>query len=390
MNDHLMNVYARMPVAFVRGEGVHLFDEDGRRYLDAITGIGVCSLGHAHPEIASAIADQAATLIHTSNIPRIPLQEKLANRLAEISGLDRLFFTNSGAEAVECAIKLARQYASQKGNAAPQILVVGGSFHGRTLACISATDNSSAQAGFAPLLPGFPVAPFGDVQAVASALAANPDIAAILLEPIQGEGGINVPPDGYLPALRELCDQHDALLILDEVQSGVCKSGRWFAWQYEDVQPDIVAIAKALGNGFPVGACLARETVAQAFRPGHHGSTYGGNPLACRVALTVLEIMSRDGIAQRAAQTGEWFLAHLRQRLAALPAVTEVRGRGMMIGVALDRPAADIKQYALEMGVLTNVTRGSVIRLLPPLIIEKAELEQLAEVLASAIERLCQ
>ncbi|MEM9182737.1 MAG: aspartate aminotransferase family protein [Pseudomonadota bacterium] len=384
--DHLMNVYGRLTVGFVSGRGVWLTGDDGRDYLDAISGIGVCSLGHGQPELAAALADQAGKLIHTSNIPRIPLQEQLADRLAEISGLERAFFTNSGAEAMECAVKLARLYHWRQGRANTDILVAKGSFHGRTLACISATDNLKSQEGFGPIVGGFTPVEFGDLAAIEQAFNDNPNIGAVMLEPIQGEGGINVPPLGFLKGLRDLCDRYEALLVLDEVQSGICKTGRWFAFQHEDMKPDILTCAKALGNGVPIGACLASERVAAAFQPGNHGSTFGGNPLACRAGLTVLDIMTRDDTAGQAAASGEAFMAMLRERLGGHPAVREIRGRGLMVGVELVADCAEIKAMAMEAGVLLNVTRGRVIRLLPPLVINQQELETLATVVADCVE----
>ncbi|MEM7706352.1 MAG: aspartate aminotransferase family protein [Pseudomonadota bacterium] len=381
-----MNVYGRLTVGFVSGHGVWLTGDDGREYLDAISGIGVCSLGHGHPELAAALADQAGKLIHTSNIPRIPLQEQLADRLAEISGLERAFFTNSGAEAMECAVKLARLYHWRRGRANTDILVAKGSFHGRTLACISATDNLKSQEGFGPIVGGFTAVEFGDLAAIEQAFKDNPNIGAVMLEPIQGEGGINVPPLGFLKGLRDLCDRYEALLVLDEVQSGVCKTGRWFAFQHEDMKPDILTCAKALGNGVPIGACLASEHVAAAFQPGNHGSTFGGNPLACRAGLTVLDIMTRDDTAGQAAASGEEFMAMLRERLGGHPAVREIRGRGLMVGVELVADCAEIKAMAMESGVLLNVTRGRVIRLLPPLVINQQELETLATVVSDCVE----
>ncbi|MDJ0654006.1 MAG: aspartate aminotransferase family protein [Xanthomonadales bacterium] len=387
--DHLLGVYGRMPVRFQRGEGVWLWDDQGNRYLDAITGIGVCSLGHAHPEIADAIADQARTLIHTSNIPRIPLQEQLAEQLCEIAGMDHAFFGNSGAEAIECCVKMARAYGHRvRGISSPEILVMSGCFHGRTMTCISASDNPKYQQGFEPLLPGFVSAPFGDLDAVRALASSHPSLVAVMLEPVQGEGGVVVAPDGYLADLRGLCDELGLLLIADEVQTGMGKTGSWFAYQHEQVVPDIVAVAKALGNGVPIGACLARAEVSQVMVPGDHGSTYGGNPLACRAGLAVINIMRRDDIPQRAADMGQRLRLRLGQRLADTPGVREIRGRGLMIGIELDRDATPVKTAALGRHVLTNVTRGKVVRLLPPLIIEQEELELLAEVIGDSILQL--
>ncbi|MFK7958406.1 MAG: aspartate aminotransferase family protein [Lysobacterales bacterium] len=385
-HKHLMNVYGRTAVGFVRGDGVWLQGDDDRRYLDAISGIGVCSLGHGNAELAQAVADQAATLIHTSNIPRIPLQERLADRLCEISAMDRVFFTNSGAEAMECSVKLARLFHWRRGRPNIDILVARGSFHGRTLTCVSATDNLKSQEGFGPIVDGFIPVAFGDIEAIEQALDSNPNIGAVMLEPIQGEGGINLPPKGFLRQLRELCDTRKVLLVLDEVQSGIAKTGRWFAFQHEEIVPDILACAKALGNGVPIGACLAREAVAEAFQPGNHGSTFGGNPLACRAGVTVLEIMTRDNIPGQAAAQGQWFLDHLSDRLGSHPAVKEIRGRGLMVGIELFDDCPEMKSLALDRGALINVTRGKVIRLLPPLIINRDELTALTDILLDCIE----
>jgi acetylornithine aminotransferase len=388
MISKLMHTYAPLPVAFTRGEGAWLWDEDGRRYLDAISGLGVCSLGHAHPELAKVIADQAAKLLHTGNLVRIPWQETLAEKLVEVTGLERAFIGNSGAEAIECALKISRIAGHRKGQDVPGVIVMENSFHGRTMAALSATGSRKAQAGFEPLVGGFIRAPFGDLEAIATIARRHQDIAALLVEPIQGEAGIRVPPAGYLEALREICDEFGWLLIFDEIQSGLCRTGKWYAHQHEDVLPDILTTAKALANGLPVGACIARGPAAELFSPGQHGSTFGGNPLVSRTACTVLDIMCAENLADRAGHTGNHMLDQFRQQLGANPIVREVRGRGLMIGIELDRDANELKQAALERGVLINVTQDRVIRLLPPLIIDAEQAEEIIEVVCSLIEEL--
>lgn len=377
--SHLFNTYARMPVALVRGEGAWLYDDQGQRYLDALSGIAVCSLGHAHPRVAKVIADQAATLLHTANIVRIPQQEALAEALCRISGLDQAFIANSGAEAIECALKLARRHAHARGIERPAVLVTSDSFHGRTLAALSASGNAAIQAGFGPLVDGYIRVPFGDLSAARRAMAEHPEIVAVLVEPIQGEGGVRVAPEGYLAGLREACDQHEALLILDEIQTGMGRTGRWFAFQHEPgLLPDILTVAKALGNGMPIGACLARAEVAELFSPGSHGTTFGGNPLACRVGLEVIEIMQAEGIPERAERMGRRLLERLKAGLDGQPGVVDVRGRGLMIGIELTEPVAELKDVAMARGLIINVTRGNTIRLLPPLIIDDEQLETIA------------
>ena len=383
---HLFDTYIRMPISLVRGEGAWLFDDQNRRYLDALSGIAVCSLGHAHPRIASALADQAGKLIHTANVVHIAEQERLAERLASISGLDRAFIANSGAEAIECALKLARRHAHDQGIERPAVLVATDSFHGRTLAALSASGNAAIQTGFGPLVDGFVRVPFGDEQAAAEAFANHPNLVAALVEPIQGEGGVRVAPPGYLSKLRSLCDQNRALLILDEIQSGIGRTGRWFAYQHEpELLPDIVTVAKALGNGVPIGACLARESVAALLPPGSHGTTFGGNPLACRVALEVLDIMAEQDILAQAENAGNRLVDGLKNALRDVDGVLEVRGRGLMVGVELTETAGELKDQAMELGLIINVTRGSVIRLLPPLIIDGAQVDQIVATVAQLV-----
>ena len=388
MNQYLMNTYAPLPVAFERGEGAWLWDEAGTRYLDAISGLAVCSLGHAHPAVARAIADQAATLVHSGNLVRIPWQERLAEKLAAVTGLEKAFICNSGTEAIECALKITRITGHQKGLAVPGVIVMEHSFHGRTMAALSATGSRKAQAGFEPLVSGFVRAPFGDLEAVTKIAQRHQDIAAVLVEPIQGEAGIRVPPPGYLAGLRSLCDEFGWLLIFDEIQSGLCRTGKWFAHQHEDVVPDLLTTAKALANGLPAGACVARGQAAGAFSPGQHGSTFGGNPLVSRTACTVLDIMRDEDLAGRAGRIGEAMLEQFRQRLASSPVVRDVRGRGLMIGIELDREANQLKQAALSRGVLINVTQERVVRLLPPLIIDSEQAEEIVDVVCSVIGEL--
>jgi len=388
MSNHLMNTYAPLPVAFTHGEGAWLWDEDGRRYLDAISGLGVCSLGHAHPEVARVIADQATRLLHTGNLVRIPWQDRLGDRLAEVTGLDRAFICNSGTEAIECALKITRIAGHRNGQDAPGVIVMEQSFHGRTLAALSATGSRKAQAGFEPLVGGFIRAPFGDLDAISTIARRRQDISAVLVEPIQGEAGIRVPPPGYLSALRQLCDRHGWLLIFDEIQSGLCRTGKWYAHQHEGVLPDLLTTAKALANGLPVGACVARGAAAEAFHPGQHGTTFGGNPLVSRTACTVLDIMRDEDIAGRADRIGGGMLDQFRHRLAADPRVKEVRGRGLMIGIELTLEVNRLKQAALDRGVVLNVTQDRVIRLLPPLIIDEEQAGEIVDVVCGLISEL--
>lgn len=379
-----MHTYSRLPVAFERGEGAWLWDTEGQRYLDALSGIAVCGLGHAHPEVTAAIAEQAARLLHTSNVYRIPHQEKLGERLCELAGMDAAFFCNSGAEANEAAIKLARLVGHKRGIETPTILVTEGSFHGRTLATLTATGNARIQAGFGPLVQGFKRIPYNDLAAAES--AADPSVVALLVEPVQGEGGVNIPAPGYLAGLRELCDRRGWLLMLDEIQTGIGRTGRWFAHQHEDARPDVMSLAKGLGNGFPVGACLARGEAAAAFGPGNHGTTFGGNPLACRVGLAVLDAVEKDGLVVRAERRGLALLAAFREALAGCAGVVEVRGMGLMLGIQLDRPCTELVKRALERGLLINVTAERVIRLLPPLILSDEQAELLVSELSGLVK----
>lgn len=376
--SHLMRAYARQPVSFVRGRGARLWDAQGVEYLDAIAGVAVTSLGHAHPEIAAVIAEQVGMLLHTSNVFRIDWQETLGERLCALTGMQKAFFCNSGAEANEAALKLARLYGHQKGIATPRILVMDNGFHGRTIATLSASGNPAKQAGFAPLLPGFLRVPYNDIDAVRCLAGQSPDIVAVLIEPVQGEGGIRVASTDYLRELRMLCDRQGWLLMLDEIQAGMGRTGAWFGYQHAGIVPDVITLAKALGNGFPIGACLARGAVADLFAPGQHGSTFGGNPLACRVACTVLDIMARDGLPMRAAVLGERLLAGLRKALVAHPGVRAVRGLGLMVGIELDQDCKALVGRALtEQRLLITVTRDTTIRLLPPLICNEVQIDEI-------------
>ena len=379
MRQALMQTYGRLPVSFERGEGAWLWDERNERYLDALSGIAVCGLGHAHPGVTTAIQQQAARLLHTSNLYGIPLQEKLAAALCEHSGMEKVFFCNSGAEANEAAIKLARLFGHQRGFELPRIVVMENAFHGRTMATVTATGNASAQQGFEPLLEGFLRIPYDDLAALDRLAAEHPDIVAVLVEPVQGEGGIRVPSPDYLPGLRARCDANNWLLMLDEVQSGMARTGRWFAFQHAGIAPDVMSLAKGLGNGVPIGACLARGAAAEVLQPGSHGSTFGGNPLAAAAGQAVVDAISGNGLAERAAVLGRRLLAGFRDALDEHPGVREVRGHGLMIGIELDRPCGELVQRALEARMLINVTAGSVVRLLPPLVLTDAEADELLE-----------
>ena len=383
----LMTTYQRLPVTFVRGSGAWLWDDEGRRYLDALSGIAVCGLGHAHPAVAAALCEQAQTLIHVSNLYGIAEQECLGRELCERAAMDSVFFCNSGAEANEAAIKLARLYGHDRGVRTPTIVVMDNSFHGRTMATLTATGNRKAQAGFEPLVQGFVRVAHGDLDALRQVAQNNPDIVAVLVEPVQGEGGIRVPPDGYLAGVRALCDRQGWLLMVDEVQSGMGRTGALFCHQLDDVQPDVMTLAKGLANGVPIGACLARGRAAELFTPGRHGTTFGGNPLACRAALAVLKTLEDERLAERAGVLGERLRQGLAARLGALPAVTDIRGRGLMIGIELDRPCGELVGLALAAGLLINVTAGQVVRLLPPLILSDEEADTLVDRLSTLIEQ---
>lgn len=385
MTIALMPTYARLPLIPERGQGSWLWDREGNSYLDAITGIGVCALGHAHPRITEALHHQAQRLIHTSNLYRIDRQEHLADRLVALSDMENVFFGNSGAEANEAALKIARLYGHQRGIDTPVVVVMENSFHGRTLATLSATGNPKVRQGFEPLVSGFLRLPFDDLTALEEAAEAHPDIVAVLVEPIQGEGGIRVPAPDYLPRLRALCDQHQWLLILDEIQTGMGKTGRWFACQHHAIRPDLLTVAKALGNGIPIGACLAAGPAARVFQTGQHGSTFGGNPLACHVAATVIDVIEQERLLARAEQLGRQLREALRQALDDSGMVKQVRGQGLMIGVELQRACGELTTIAARHGLLINVTAGNVIRLLPPLNLSDEEARILVERLTAAV-----
>lgn len=385
MANNVMNTYGRLPITVDWGQGAYLWDTNGKQYLDALSGIAVCSLGHAHPAVAQAIAEQANLLMHTSNLYRIPQQEELATKLCTLAKMDRVFFGNSGAEANEAAIKLARLYGHNKGINEPQIIVAEGSFHGRTLATLSATGNRKIQRGFEPLVSGFVRVPFNDIETVENVAKQNRNVVAVLVEPVQGEGGINIPDPDYLKKLRKICDQRGWLLMLDEIQSGMGRTGQWFAHQHAKIVPDVMTLAKALGNGMPIGACIARGKAADVLQPGTHGSTYGGNPLACAAALAVIDTMTKEKIPAKAAKTGKLLVKEFGKALAKQQGINEIRGQGMMIGIELDRPCGELVALAAESGLLINVTASSVIRLLPPLILTEAQAKQLVSQLSKLI-----
>ncbi len=372
-----MSSYQPLPVAFEHGSGVWLTDQDGQQYLDALSGIAVCGLGHAHPDVTQAIADQAGKLLHTSNLYHIPLQEELAARLTSLAGMDKVFFANSGAEANEAAIKIARLYGHQKGIDHPVIITATGSFHGRTMATLSATGNPKIQKGFEPLVEKFIHVSYNDIEAISSVIDEN--VVAVMLEPIQGEAGIVIPDEGYLKSVREICDQNNCLLILDEIQTGMCRTGEWFAFQHENITPDVMTLAKALGNGMPIGACLAKGVAAELIQPGSHGSTFGGNPLASRAGLAVIDVLSRQKLHENAAKLGAEMLLSLKNGLSEIKGVVSIRGKGLMLGIELDKDCAQLVNMALEEHILINVTSGNVIRLLPPLIIDVEIAQQIVE-----------
>ncbi len=378
--SNLMNTYSRLPVTFVKGEGVWLWDDRGERYLDALAGVAVCGLGHCHPRLTRAICEQAGTLIHTSNLFHIEKQERLAERLTELSGMDNAFFCNSGAEANEAAIKLARLYGHNKGISLPTIIVMERSFHGRTMATLTASGNRKVQAGFEPLLTGFVRAPYNNLDAIAQVAANNKDVVAVLVEPFQGEGGVNIPEAHYLQGLRSLCSQNGWLLMLDEVQSGIGRSGKWFAFQHSDIMPDVVTLAKGLGGGVAIGACLAKGTAAEVFKPGNHASTFGGNPLACAAAIETLKVIADEGLLEHATKLGDFMRDRLRNQLADVPGVVQVRGQGLIVGVELSVPCVELVRKALEKKLLINVTSDKVIRLLPAFVMQQHEAEQVIDI----------
>ncbi len=384
MKSHVMSTYSRLPISFERGQGVWLWDQNNNRYLDALSGIAVCNLGHAHPAVRDAIADQAGRLIHTSNIYGIPHQEQLATQLADLSGMDSIFFSNSGAEANEAAIKLARLYGHKKGVEKPEIVVMENSFHGRTLATLSATGNPKVQQGFDPLVEGFVRVPFNNIDALQNH-SSNQSIVAVLVEPIQGEGGVHIPDTDYLTQLRTICDQNNWLLMLDEIQTGIGRTGKMFAYQHTNIIPDVCTLAKALGNGVPIGACMTQGKAANILTSGTHGSTFGGNPLACAAALAVLKVLEETDQVQKAAEMGDYLLTHIQNALSHHPEVVEIRGLGMMIGIQLKSDCTALVNQALQLHTLINVTAGNTIRLLPPLILEQSQADQLVDTLTQLI-----
>ena len=382
---HLMNNYSRLSVAFTHGQGSYLFDEYNKKYLDALAGIAVNTLGHNHPRLVKTLSDQVARLIHVSNIYRVREQETLSDRLAALSGMDEVFFCNSGCEANEAAIKLARLYGHRKGIEAPAIVVMEQAFHGRTLATLSATGNRKVQAGFEPLVAGFVRVPFNDLAAIETVAAHNTNVVAVLFEPIQGEGGINVAHQDYLRGMRRICDEKGWLFMVDEVQCGIGRTGKWFAHQHAGIKPDVMTLAKGLGSGVPIGACLTAGAAKDVFGPGNHGSTFGGNPLACVAALTTLDVIEQDGLMQRAGILGNSIRNGLRQSLADVSGVVEIRGDGLMIGLELDRPCGELVQRALDAGLLINVTVERVVRLLPPLTFSDDDAAQLVSILSGLV-----
>ena len=377
--SHVMNTYARLPVTFSHGQGSRITDTEGKEYLDALSGIAVSTLGHAHPKLVAAIAAQAGRMLHTSNLYRIREQELLADKLAEISGMQEIFFSNSGAEANEAAIKLARFYGHKKGIETPTIIVMEKAFHGRTMATLSATGNRKAQAGFEPLVSGFVRVPYDDLAAIKSVAEHNKNIVAVMLEMIQGEGGIHLASIEYQKGLRKFCDEQGWLLICDEVQCGMGRTGKWFGFEHAGVRPDIVTLAKGLGSGVPIGACLARGPAAGLFGPGNHGSTFGGNPLVSTAALTTLETIEQDGLLANAERIGALIRQLFSESLAGVRGVLDIRGHGLMIGLELDRPCGDLVGQALAAGLLINVTADKVVRFLPPLIFTENEAKELVD-----------
>ena len=384
--DALMNTYGTRAATLVKGEGARLWDADGNEYLDALSGIAVCGLGHSHPGIAAAVAEQAGTLTHCSNFFGIPNQQKLADKLRDISGMSNVFFGNSGAEANEAAIKMARLFGHKKGIKLPTIVVMDNAFHGRTLATLTASGSSKVQAGFEPLVRGFARSPYNDIEALTVIGDNNPNICAVLVEPIQGEGGIRIGDGDYLQKLRAVCDQRGWLLMLDEVQTGNGRTGKYFCYQHSGILPDVVTTSKGLGNGVPIGACLASGEAAELMQPGNHGSTFGGNPLSCAAALAAVTAIVDGGLDHRAAELGERIMAGFKTELAGVAHVKDIRGMGCMIGIELDRPCKSLFMTAMAQGLIINVTADSVIRLLPPMIMTDSEADQLVAILAPLIK----
>ena len=382
-----MNNYHRIPVTFSHGEGAYLWDSEGKQYLDALGGIAVCALGHAHPAVTSAICDQAGKLIHTSNIYEIAIQRELADKLCSLAQMENAFFCNSGAEANEAAIKMTRLYGHAKGIEVPTVIVTEGSFHGRTLATLTATGNRKIQAGFEPLVKGFVRAPYNDIKAIETIAKNNKDVVAVMVEPITGEGGIRIPAPDYLNKLRAICDQNGWLLILDEIQTGMGRTGKWFAHQHNGIQPDILTLAKALGNGVPIGTCLARGEAAKLFKPGNHGTTFGGNPLASRAALAVINTIESEQLMQKVDALGKHFVAGFGAALKDVPGVNEIRGKGLMLAIELDKACGELVKRCLAQGVLINVTAESVIRLLPPYIMTTEQADTVIKIVSEEVRQ---
>ncbi len=384
----LMSTYNRLPISFEKGKGLWLWDTNGKQYLDALSGIAVCNLGHAHPAITKAVSEQAAQLVHTSNVYGVVNQDKLADRLTQLSGMDNVFFGNSGAEANETAIKLAKRYGHNQGIAEPAIVVMENSFHGRTMATLSATGNPKIHAGFEPLVQGFVRAPYDDIDAIKTIAANNPNIVAILVEPVQGEGGVHIPASTYIDELRNICDEHNWLLMLDEIQTGVGRTGQWFAFQHSNSTPDVMTLAKGLGNGVPIGACLAKGKAADVLQPGMHGSTFGGNPLACAASLAVLNTIENEQLVGKAEEMGALLHSKLTTALSGCDKVASIRHQGLMVGIELTEPCGILIQQAMDQGLLINVTAERVIRLLPPLVITDKQIDIIVNTLNSLIHQL--
>jgi len=387
MSEFLMKNYNPLPVSFVKGEGSWLVDDRGERYLDALGGIAVCALGHSHPSLSEVISEQSASLMHTSNIYRIASQEELAKKLVIHSGMSNVFFCNSGAEANEAAIKLARLYASKRKISNPHIVVMENSFHGRTMATLSATGSKRVHQGFTPLVSGFKHIPYNNIEVLKSTVDAEKNIVAVMIEPIQGEGGIIVPDKNYLKKIRSICDENNLLMIVDEVQTGMCRTGKWFAFQHENILPDIITIAKALGNGVPIGACLARGESSKLFQPGSHGSTFGGGPFVSSIALKVIDILEKHKMDEYAAKLGSYLIDKFKKSLEGTQGIVDIRGKGLMIGIELEKDCPNLVEKALENKLLINVTSGKVIRLLPPLIMNEKEADQVVSILTSILKK---
>ena len=385
-----MNTYGRLSVAFEKGEGSYLWDTEGNKYLDALSGIAVCSLGHAHPAVSKAVCEQSKKLVHTSNLYQIPNQTELANKLFDLSNMERVFFSNSGAEANEAAIKIARLYGHNKKIDDPLIIVTENSFHGRTLATLSATGNRKIQAGFEPLVRGFVRVPYNDIDAIKQVAKNNKNVVAVFVEPVQGEGGVNIPDKNYLNEIRNICDEQNWLMMLDEIQTGLCRTGKWFAHQHNNITPDVMTLAKALANGVPIGACLANGKAAEVLQPGTHGSTFGGNPLACAAALATISTMEAENTNVQAMESSTLLMSRLKELLNNIPSVVEIRNKGFMVGIELDRPCTELVAKALEKKLLINVTAQNVIRLLPPLNISSDEINLLADNLCELIKEFTQ